>query len=98
MDLKAFKNSVRQDLPPPGLSLALQALWQQARGDWDQAHKLAQAQTDRNGAWAHAFLHRVEGDKNNADHWYRRAGRPHSSAPLSQEWDDIATELLAAEA
>lgn len=39
----------------------------------------------------HAYLHRVEGDENNAGYWYRRAGKPHSSAPRAEEWQEIVT-------
>lgn len=35
------------------------------------------------------------GDESNAGYWYQRAGRPHSRAPLSEEWDEIASALLA---
>ncbi len=96
MDLKAFKASLHRDEPPEGLSLALQALWHEAKGGWHEAHRLAQAQGDVDGAWVHAYLHRVEGDEGNAGHWYRRAGKPHCAAPLEQERDEIAAALLAA--
>ncbi len=94
MDLPAFKKSLDQDAPPKDLGRALAALWHEAKGDWDQAHRLAQAQKDAVGAWVHAYLHRVEGDLSNADHWYRRAEKPPSLAPLKQEWDEIAGALL----
>ena len=94
MDLAAFKTSLVDDAPPAGLGRALQALWRQAKGDWHAAHRLAQAQDDQAGAWVHAFLHRVEGDAGNAGYWYRRAGKPHASAPLGEEWDEIASALL----
>ncbi len=94
MDLASFKRSLDRDAPPAGLGRALSALWHEAKGDWDQAHRLAQAQKDAVGAWVHAYLHRVEGDHGNADHWYRRAGKPPSTAPLSREWDAIAGALL----
>ena len=42
----------------------------------------------------HAYLHRKEGDAGNAGYWYRHAGRPHSRAPLPDEWDEIASALL----
>ena len=96
MDLATFKNSVQQNDPPAGLSTALQALWQDAKGEWDEAHRLAQESPDPIGAWVHAYLHRVEGDESNAGYWYKRAQRPHSKAPLPEEWDEIATALLAA--
>jgi len=94
MDITAFKATLSADSPPEGLSLAVQALWQVAKGDWDQAHKLAQDQDDGAGAWVHAHLHRVEGDLRNAGHWYRKANREVSEAPLTKEWDEIAAALL----
>lgn len=95
MDLAAFKASLDKDAPPAGLGPALQALWREAKGDWHQAHRLAQAQDDEAGAWVHAYLHRVEGDLGNAGYWYRRAGRPRSRAPLGEERDEIAAALLS---
>ncbi len=94
MDLPTFKRSLDRDAPPEDLGRALAALWHEAKGDWDQAHRLAQAQKDAVGAWVHAYLHRVEGDLGNAGYWYRRAGKPSSTAPLSREWDEIAGALL----
>ena len=94
MNLKDFKASLDQDAPPKDLGLALQAMWHQAKGDWDSAHQLAQSLDDGIGAWVHAFLHRVEGDNSNAAYWYRRAGKPVSSARLSEEWEEIVSEVL----
>ncbi len=94
MDLSAFKQSLDQSAPPADLGPALAALWHEAKGDWDQAHRLAQSQKDADGAWVHAYLHRVEGDTSNAGYWYRRAEYPPSTAPLKQEWDEIAEALL----
>ncbi len=94
MDLAAFKGSLHGEGPPAGLGAALDALWHAAKGDWDRAHRLAHAQDDEAGAWVHACLHRVEGDHGNAAYWYRRSGKTPSSAPLRQEWDEIAAALL----
>ena len=98
MDLAAFKASLDDDAPPEGLGPALRALWHEAKGDWERAHRLAQAQDDAAGALVHAYLHRVEGDEGNAGYWYRRAGKPHCSAPLPVEWAEIAEALLSEEA
>lgn len=76
----------------------MHALWHDARGDWDEAHRLAQRDDDRGGAWVHAYLHRKEGDLSNAAYWYRRAGRPTAHHALGDEWREIAEALLAAEA
>lgn len=80
---------------PPGLSGPLQALWKAARHDWDGAHQLVQDDASREAAWVHAYLHRQEGDLGNAGYWYGRARRPVCSGSLAQEWQEIATALLA---
>jgi len=48
----------------------------------------------KDSAWVHAYLHRVEGDLDNARYWYRRAQRPVSTKPFAAEWDAIAESLL----
>ena len=62
MDMATFARSLEAAAPPDGLSKPLQALWQEAKGAWDEAHDLAQADKGPAGAWVHAYLHRVEGD------------------------------------
>jgi hypothetical protein len=94
MNLETFRSSLAADAPPLGLGPALQALWWEAKGDWQQAHSCAQAQDDAACAWVHAYLHRVEGDTANAGYWYRRAGRPAQGGALTQEWEQIAGALL----
>ena len=94
--LATFEASLAGSAPPPGLSLAVQGLWWDAKGDWQQAHGCAQAQDDRSGAAVHAYLHRKEGDLANAGHWYARAGRTIPAATLAQEWHALAAELLGA--
>jgi hypothetical protein len=42
----------------------------------------------------HAYLHRKEGDQENADYWYRRAGRPVCREPLDAEWRRIVSDLV----
>ena len=56
MDLASFKSSLADESPSEELSAALQALWWDAKGDWQRAHKLAQSQKDENGFWVHAYL------------------------------------------
>jgi hypothetical protein len=57
-----FVLSLEREAPPPGSKPVLRAVWHGLRGDWDAAHELAQAQDDTEGAWVHAWLHRIEGD------------------------------------
>ncbi len=94
MDATAFRASTEQAAPPPGLSLPLQALWWEAKGDWARAHECAQADPGPIGAAVHAYLHRKEPDLSNARYWYNRAGRTPSTGSLDAEWDALATELL----
>ena len=94
MDLESFRGSLDGDQPPQGLGRPLQALWWAAQGEWDRAHRLAQAEPGADGAWVHAHLHREEGDRGNASYWYRRAGRAMSQQPLAEEWEAMVAELL----
>ncbi|MCW3477079.1 hypothetical protein [Limobrevibacterium gyesilva] len=94
MDIAAFRHSLVQAAPPEGLSLALQGLWWDARGDWNRAHACAQDQDDAEGAAVHAYLHRKEGDLPNARYWYARAGRPVAAGTLEQEWASLVDALL----
>ena len=81
---------------PPAVSPALQALWHDARGDWDTAHKTADEAGGKAGAWVHAYLHRKERNPDNAAYWYSETGRPLATDSLDQEWERIARTLLAA--
>lgn len=94
MELKSFKESMSGDKPPQNISVYLQALWYEGKGNWDKAHQLIQDTTDRNAAWIHAFLHRKEGDISNADYWYHRAGKKRPTISMEKEWDEIVVALL----
>ena len=83
------------DARAPSVEPLLRALWHDARGDWDEAHHLAQEIETREGAWVHAYLHRKEGDLGNAGYWYQQAGQPVASDSLESEWQRIARALLA---
>ena len=94
MTLDQFTASLAAAKPPAGLTLALAALWWDAKGDWDAAH--AQVQRDEGNPecdWVHAYLHRKEGDAANAGYWYRSAGRKAATGPLEREWTAIAAAL-----
>jgi hypothetical protein len=80
---------------PEQLSGGLLALWWDAQGDWSRAHEVAQAIDDANGAWVHAYLHRKEGDEDNAGYWYRRAGKRTAKGDPGQEWLEIVEAMLA---
>lgn len=94
MDLQSFKISTAQLQPPDGLSLALQALWWDAKGDWRKAHERAQERDDPAGMRVHAYLHRKEGDQSNAGYWYRRCGASASTTTLDEEWLELVRTFL----
>ena len=94
MDYETFRASLEGDAPPTSASGPLQALWHEARGDWDTAHQCAQDAKSPEGAWVHAYLHRVEGDLSNAGYWYRRAGKPRHEGQLADEWGELVRALL----
>lgn len=95
MSLEEFIARLNDPAPPANVPPLVSALWHDARGDWDAAHRLAQDVDSREGAWVHAYLHRKEGDEANAGYWYRHAGRSPSREPLQDEWREIAKALLA---
>ena len=97
MSFEEFQQSVARDaVAPTGMSAALQALWHDARGEWDAAHDYAQEDKSRDGSWAHAYLHRKEGDEGNAGYWYARAARPvpAKGVTLEAEREAIVRALL----
>jgi hypothetical protein len=93
MSLDRLKRSLSRPSPPP-LSPELTALWWAAKGDWNKAHGIVMDAGGRDAAWIHAYLHRVEGDVDNARYWYRQAARAPATGLLEAEWVDIATILL----
>jgi hypothetical protein len=95
MTQEEFRQSLTASSPPSSLRGALLALWHDAKGDWDEAHRVAQDEGDADGAWVHAYLHRKEGDQSNAAYWYRRAGQPVAHDELEAEWRRIVLALLA---
>ena len=95
MTATEFTASLSQSQPPAGIHPVLEGLWYDARGQWEEAHTIAQT---REGTPAydrlHAYLHRKEGDQFNAGYWYRRAGVPVFSGTLEAEWDTLVREWL----
>jgi hypothetical protein len=96
MTLAEFKLSLSKSKPPAGLAPALTALWWAAKDNWARAHDIVMNEGGKDCAWVHAYLHRVEGDLDNARYWYREAGKPAASGPLPPEWEGIVRALLAA--
>lgn len=94
MTIEQFRQTLAEEAAPEGLSAALRAMWHDAKGNWTEAHAVAQEIDDRTGSWVHAYLHRKEGDLGNAGYWYRRAGQPTAHDTPEQEWARIVSALL----
>ena len=94
MQFQAFVKSISENKPPVKLTVYLNALWYDAKGDWYEAHSMIDHLHDETACWVHAYLHRKEDDIANADYWYRRAGKTRPSVSLQDEWEMIVQQLL----
>ncbi len=94
MSYDEFILSIENNEIPLHLPLYMQALWYDAKNDWQKAHSLIDSLDDRNSCLVHAYLHRKEGDKSNADYWYRRANALRPSISLQEEWKSVTMDLL----
>ena len=94
MQYREFIDSLDQDACPGRLEPCLQALWYDAKGEWDTAHEVVQQMDDVMAARIHAYLHRKEGDDWNSRYWHRRAGSVFPEGmSLEAEWDSLVREL-----
>jgi hypothetical protein len=94
MTLSDFRDSLKNQNPPAGLSPLLKSLWFDGKGDWETAHDIAQEIHNDNGSWIHAYLHRKEGDSGNASYWYHMANRPFPTSTLDEEWEQLVEKFL----
>jgi hypothetical protein len=92
--LTEFKASLNLEQPISGISVQLQSLWYDAKGDWHKAHALIDQLTDQQSAWVHAYLHRKEGDTWNADYWYSKARKTRPNVSLEKEWEQLVMAFL----
>jgi hypothetical protein len=94
MVFETFRQSIKGETPPAGITVYLLAMWYDAHGNWDQAHRMVDNLEDVTACWVHAYLHRKEGDQWNADYWYRKAGKKRPDISLTQEWESVVKALL----
>jgi hypothetical protein len=63
---------------------------------WNQAHDLVQSDDSLLGAWLHGILHIQEGDLEDAEYWYGKAGRHfRSRGTLDEELERLEATLNA---
>ncbi|WP_136465595.1 hypothetical protein [Flagellimonas onchidii] len=89
-----FLESISNPSPDRKWPLALQALWWDAKGDWNASHNIAQDLHTPLGSWIHAYLHRKEGDDRNAGYWYRQANRPFPKHTLQEELKELVEFVI----
>ncbi len=95
MTLKDLKASLNEAQPSAQYPILVQALWYDAKGNWDKAHDIAQSREGtRDYDRLHAYLHRKEGDQWNAGYWYRRARTEMPTYSLEQEWEELVEGWL----
>jgi hypothetical protein len=94
MTIEEFRETLSGESAPAGLSDVLLALWHDARGEWEEAHRLTQDVDTVDAARVHAYLHRKEGDDSNARYWYARAKRAIVGVTLDEEWTALVNEFL----
>ncbi|MEJ0103242.1 MAG: hypothetical protein WDO19_12090 [Bacteroidota bacterium] len=93
MTIDEFKKSLSASAPGK-VSVYLESLWYDGKGDWEKSHNTIQDIEDKNAAWIHAYLHRKEGDTWNADYWYNKAGRKRPPVSLEEEWENLVMAFL----
>lgn len=77
----------------------LQIVTLMREGRWNEAHHLVQLDESDTAAWLHALLHVQEGDLEDAEYWYGKAGRNfRSRRTLDEELDALEAALRGAAA
>ena len=94
MTIEEFKDSLKENQPPPDLSIYLLSLWYDGKGDWNKAHSLVDSLSGQEAARIHAYLHRKEGDLGNANYWYRQAYSQMPATDLKIEWRILVESFL----
>ncbi len=91
---EAFVQSLEDPTPPVTVGNALRALWFDARGEAESAHRAAHGDDSHGCLRARAYLARKAGDEREAQRrYYYAAVRPWPGS-LASAWEDIARSVL----
>jgi hypothetical protein len=78
------------------MNILRQVLAHMQAGRWREAHDLVQSEHSERAAWLHGILHIQEGDLEDAEYWYGKAGRPfRNRGTLAEELARFEAELGA---
>ena len=94
MTYDEFIKSTKQKYPHTNLDGLELALWYIVKENWDMAHSITQGINTETASWIHAYLHRAEGDLNNACYWYNRARKEVCYDSLEGELDNIVKSIF----
>lgn len=89
-----FLETLEDKAPPSSWQAPLQALWWEAKGDWQAAHDIVERLPSNEASHIHAYLHRKEGDDWNARYWYRVANKPFPTQSMQEELKILVENLL----
>ena len=82
--------------PASDRALLRQVIAHLKAGRWTEAHDLVQQSASDDAAWLHGILHLQEGDLEDAENWYDRAGRHfRSRGSLAEELAGLEALLAA---
>jgi len=70
------------------------AIWYILKDNHEIAHKIVQKLNTEEACWLHAYLHRAEGDLENANYWYSRVNKDPKTTSLATELNDIITSVF----
>lgn len=93
MEYSHFNYSLDMGHAPDEFSPELKAMWYERKGDWEKAHSIVQDLNSKYAAWVHGYLHRKEGDRQNAAFWYNQAGKIMTDMDFTEESRNIIKEL-----
>lgn len=94
MEKDRFVESLSGDAPNASCPAPLSALWWDAKGDWARAHSLVDELETQDAMAVHAYLHRKEGARANAEYWYKRADPGSRRETLEAEWNALVEKFL----
>ena len=95
MNYNDFIKLTKKSNPSDMLSDIHLALWHAMKNNWDMAHEIVQDINTETAFWIHAYLHRVEGDLNNANYWYNRANKTVCTKSLESELNNIIKSVFS---
>ncbi|HEY2574552.1 MAG TPA: hypothetical protein VGH65_10790 [Verrucomicrobiaceae bacterium] len=89
------ESAKRDSAPDETLPDEAKAMWHARKGNWDEAHEIAQEIHTSTGSWIHALLHLIEGDQGNANYWFQKAGKStRKPSEIEALWMEIAQKIL----